>query len=109
MKTLNKKEVALLAENLNMTNKQAEEVAEIFVKMYDEKLWNAPEKLDSLEDYIYEWENSWFRYRTIEDLVKSENDQGVYNEEYYTVDNAIAELDKSIFKLKNDLYIQCYK
>ena len=66
MKILNKAEIKELADFLCMTEEQAQEVANIFVKIYTEEQsnndgWKIQKSLENVNDYIKEWEDHWHR------------------------------------------------
>ena len=95
MKILNTEEIKIMSGCLCMTELEAEEVAEIFVKIYTEEQgnkegWKIKSPLNNVDDYIDEWEGHWHRELNWEEFYKDEKDN-YYN--YY--DEAEAE---EIFK-----------
>lgn len=66
MKRLNKEEIKQMADALLMTEKDAQEVADIFAEIHEKEQggkygWKIGMPLDSADDYIREWENHWHR------------------------------------------------
>lgn len=66
MKVLNKEEIKQMADALMMTEKDAQEVADIFVKILAEEQsgqygWKVGMPLNDADEYIREWENHWHR------------------------------------------------
>lgn len=66
MKILNKAEIRELANSLCMTEEEAQEVADTFVKIYTEEQnnkigWKIQKPLENVKDYIDEWEGHWHR------------------------------------------------
>lgn len=79
MKTLNKEEVKILAVNLLMTEDEAQEVADIFARILKEEQggksgWKIKLQLNSVDDYIEEWENHWHREANWEDYYSYEKE-----------------------------------
>lgn len=90
----------------NMSIDDVNQIADIFYNLKDKgdyRLKNT--ELDSVNDYIEEYCNSWYRYKSFEDLVESEKEQG---ESYgWTEKECYEQVGKSIFKLKSGWYVQC--
>lgn len=103
MRRLNDKEIKEMRDSLDFTLDETKEIAEIF---YTEKekgnfiLKNT--NLNSVDDYIKEYENYWYRYSTWERLLESEEDQneGLTPEECEGLKNI------AIFQLSSGMWIQ---
>jgi len=70
MKILNDKEIRQFADCLAFTEDQARDVTDIFVRVYTEEQQGLPgfkilSKLDTVDDYIYEYEGHWHREENI--------------------------------------------
>lgn len=62
MKILNKAEIKEFADTIYMTEKEEQEVADIFVKLKtNNEKWKITSELNSVKDYINEWETHWYR------------------------------------------------
>lgn len=92
-----------MSKALSFTEEEAREIADIF---YNEKEKGNPRlllaELNTLKDYIHEYECSWYRYSSWEELLESEEDQdnGLSEEE------CEKERNMSIFRLSSGKYIQ---
>lgn len=86
MKILNKAEIKEFADSLSMTEEQAQEVANIFVKIYTEEQknkrgWKVQKPLESVNDYINEWEEFWHRESDWDEYYKYEKENCFYDYE----------------------------
>lgn len=103
MKKLTTEEVAIMAGVLGFTSQETTEIAEIF---YEEKQQGNHRlkytKLETVEDYINEWELSWCRYSTWSELLKSEEEQS----EGLTAEECEELQGDAIFRLSTGMYIQ---
>lgn len=66
MKRLNKEEIKQMADALMMTEQEAQEVADIFANIYEKEQggkrgWKINQLLESVDNYIDEWEGHWHR------------------------------------------------
>lgn len=104
MKRLNENEIEKFAKYLGFTVQNAKYITNIF---YEEKLQGnriiKHAKLETIEDYVEEWENCWYRYMNWEGLIKSEIEQG---SDGLTEEQCKEELGSSIFELPTGMYIQ---
>lgn len=104
MKKLNELEIKEMAKDLDMIVEQAKETMETF---YNQKLNNNfrlnHTELETVDDYVREYENNWYRYITFTELVESEKERGGYG---LTEQECIDLQDEAIFKLDCGLYIQ---
>ncbi len=83
MKILNKEEVKQMADALFMTEQEAQEVADIFVKIYTKEQgnkngWKLQLPLLDVDDYIREWENHWHRESNWEEYYNYEKENNLY-------------------------------
>lgn len=103
MKRLTPEEITAMANALDFTSQEAAEIAEIF---YTEKMQGNYRlkftKLETVEDYIREWENNWYRYPTWEELLKSEEEQN----EGLTAEECEELQGDAIFRLTTGMYVQ---
>lgn len=99
MKILNNEEIKALAYCLSMTQEQAQEVADLFVRLFNEQKkqrgWKIELSLDDCDDYIREWENHWHREFSWQEAYEEEK---LYIDEYE---------DKSIFNSIDDFRYNC--
>jgi hypothetical protein len=104
MRKLNEVEVKEMAYNLDMTEEQAKETMETFyaLKINNNFRLNHTE-LDTVNDYIKEYETNWYRYTSFDALVESEKEQSCYG---LTEEECYEMLGEAIFKLNCGLYIQ---
>lgn len=85
MKRLNKKEVKQFAEYLVFTEQEAQDIVDIFAKIYKEEQqghpgWKIFNRLESVDDYIMEYEGHWHREPSIEEHYKEEKEN--YYDDY---------------------------
>ena len=79
MKILNTEEIKQMADALMMTEKDAQEVADIFVKIFTEEQdgkcgWKVGMPLNDADEYIREWENHWHREANWQEYYDYEKD-----------------------------------
>lgn len=104
MKTLNYNEIKVMSETLNFTIEETREIADIFYreKHKDNYRLNST-SLDSVEDYIREYDNNWFRYSNWQQLIESEIEQG---SDGLDEDECRKLIGEAIFQLSSGMYIQ---
>ena len=103
MKRLNEEEIKEMSNALSFTIKETKEIAEIFYREKEKGNFRLTlTNLDTVTDYINEYETSWYRYSNWEELLKSEEEQteGLTAEECETLKNV------SIFRLSSGKYIE---
>lgn len=104
MRQLNNNEIKQMSESLSFTLEETKEIAEIF---YAEKENGNCRlrctELNTVRDYITEYENSWYRYPAWNQLLESEKDQG---EDGLTPEQCENEKGISIFQLTSGMYVQ---
>lgn len=84
MKILDKDEVRIFAETLIFTEEEAQDIVDIFVRIYNEEQGGFPGRkicrtLESVKDYIWEYEGHWHREPNIEEHLREEK-LNYYNE-----------------------------
>lgn len=77
MKILSKDEVKVFAETLVFTEEEAQDIVDIFARIYTEEQgglpgWKICQTLDSVEEYIREYEGHWHREPSIEEHLREE-------------------------------------
>ena len=89
---------------MNFTINETREIADIFYqqKHKDNYRLNST-SLDSVEDYIKEYENNWFRYSNWQQLIESEIEQGACG---WDEDECRELIGQAIFQLSSGMYIQ---
>lgn len=104
MKRLNQSEIETFAKILDFTLENATEIVEIFYQEKEKDSYRLQcTELDTVDDYIKEWEWNWYRYSNWEQLIESEKECGECG---WTEDECKEEIDKSIFKLSSGMYVQ---
>ncbi len=103
MRRLNNNEIKEMSESLFFTFKETREIAEIFyTEKENENCRLRCTELNSVKDYITEYENSWYRYPEWKQLLESEEDQG---EDGLTPEECENEKGISIFQLTSGMYV----
>lgn len=104
MKILNDNEIKTMSIALNFTINETREIADIFYqqKHKDNYRLNST-SLDSVDDYIREYNYSWYRYSTWEQLIESEIEQG---SDGLDEDECRELIGEAIFQLSSGMYIQ---
>lgn len=100
---LNENEIKYFAESLNFSFENAKEITDIFYMGYEKNSYIVCTALNNVEDYIAEYDRSWYRFDTWEQLVISEIEMGVYGLSEEQIKN---ELGISIFQLSSGMYVQ---
>ena len=76
MRRLTQEEVKTFADYLCFTEQEAYEITELFFNEKERGNYRMKyTELETLDDYIHEWECDWYRYSSWEQLVESENEQ----------------------------------
>lgn len=103
MRRLNVNEIEEMAVALELSTQETEEIAEIFYTEKEQGNYRLNRtKLNTVKDYIYEWECNWYSYSTWEQLLESEAEQN----EGYTEEQCEELLGSAIFRLATGMYIQ---
>lgn len=97
MKKLNNEEIKIMADALGMSIQEAQETADIFVKLYKKQPLNMP--LDSVDDYIDEWESHWHREANWQEYYEYEKEECMYC--YGNTDAEAEEIFRNIETFKN--------
>lgn len=84
MKVLDKNEIKQVADALMMTEQDAQEVADIFVKILAEEQdgkygWKIQMPLNDADEYIREWENHWHRESNWQEYYDYERNNSFYD------------------------------
>lgn len=102
MKILNTEEIKTMADALFMTEQEAKETADIFVKIYKEQGnksgWKIGTSLKTVDDYIDEWENHWHRETNWKEYYEYEKEECMYC--YGNTDAEAEEIFKNIESFK---------
>lgn len=85
MKLLDKQQVKTFAEHLAFTEEQAQDIVDIFVRIYTEEQgglpgWKITNRLDTLYDYIEEYEGHWHREENLEAHYRFEKENYDYDD-----------------------------
>ena len=109
MKILNKTEIKKLADSLSMTEEEAQEVAEIFVKLKNNnENYKIKSALDFVDDYINEWKEHWHRETNWENFFEYEKQW--FNEADHYFFDTVEDMKKHVinkwaFELSSGLII----
>lgn len=118
MKKLNTKEIKTMADALCMTEQEAKETADIFVKIYEEQGnksgWKIGTSLNTVDDYIDEWENHWHRETNWKEYYEYEKENcfadydfeiGRAERVFKSIESFKEEVDYCSYELSNGLII----
>lgn len=100
---LNENEIMHFAEKLNFSFEDAKEITNIFYTEHKKNNYIICTCLNSVEDYISEYERSWYRFSTWEELINSEIDMGDTGLSTEEIKN---QLGISVFQLSSRMYVQ---
>lgn len=83
MKRLNTEEITQMANALSMTEEMAKEVSDMFADIYEHEQkgkcgWKIGLPLESVDNYIKEWENHWHRETNWEEFYTCEKEEYFY-------------------------------
>lgn len=112
MKVLTKAEVKEMSDELCMTIKEAQETADIFVKIYTEEQgnkvgWKIQLPLLNVDDYIEEWENHWHREVNWQEYYECEKEENLYC--YGDTDEEAEEIFKDLETFKSAVKNSSYE
>ena len=111
MKKLTTKEIKVFADALGFTEAEAKEVTDLFYKIKSERpdCWQVGRELDTVDEYIDEWEDHWHREESWQEYYDYEKENYLYC--YADTDEEAEEIFKDLetFKNKvgNSLYMNC--
>lgn len=110
MKKLNVEEIKLMASDLCMTEQMAQEVANVFVDIFTNKQngksgWKIHSLLESVNDYIREWEDHWHRETNWQEYYLYEKENCYYD--YDGAEEIFKTLDS--FKKYNQMFDFAYE
>lgn len=111
MKKLNTEEIKVFAGCLCFTEEEAKEVTDLFYKLKSEKpdCWQVGRDLNTVDEYITEWEDHWHREESWQEYYEYEKEHYMYI--YADTDEEAEELFKDIENFKNkvgnSLYLNC--
>lgn len=81
MKRLNSEEIKYFASMLDFTESEAKDITDLFYRLKMEnktKNWRVCRSLDSVEEYIKEWEDHWHREVNFSEFFKYEKESMYY-------------------------------
>ena len=111
MKKLSNEEIKTMADALCMTEQEAKETADIFVKIYEEQGnksgWKIHLPLNNVDDYISEWEGHWHREINWEEYYEYEKENNLYC--YGETEDEAESIFSSLESFKKCVLNECYE
>jgi hypothetical protein len=118
MKKLNNEEIKIMADALGMSIQEAQETADLFVKIYEEQGnksgWKIGTSLNTVDDYINEWEDHWHRESNWQEYYEYEKENcyadydfeiGRAEKVFKNIESFKEEVDYCSYELSNGLII----
>ena len=78
MKKLTAEEIKEFAEYLCFTDADAKEITDLFYRLKSDGSWQIGTPLDTVEDYVWEWEGHWHRETNWQEYYEYEKEQYLY-------------------------------
>lgn len=108
MKKLTTKEIKEFAECLFFTEAEAKEVTDLFYKIKSERPdnWRVGKALDTVDEYIDEWEDHWHREESWQEYYDYEKEQYMYC--YADTDEEAEAIFKDLETFKKEVSASLY-